>query len=227
MTTCDEIRTDLGAHALGALEPEEAKRVEAHLEGCERCLAELTDLSLAADQLRTPAALDLAEENDGPSPPDLGLSRVAAARAKERGRLNRLRAGAIGSGAAFLLALALAAYLGARPVDPLPPSGAPRALRAAPGTPASATVTLSPRRWGTQVDLIAKRLPRLPPSGYYEVWALRRDGTRVPAGTLRPTTPGGQARVRLAAATAKPGITRVAVTQEGDGASIPVLTSDP
>lgn len=42
---------ELSAYALGALSPEEAARVEAHLHGCHGCRAELADLRRATDEL--------------------------------------------------------------------------------------------------------------------------------------------------------------------------------
>ncbi|PZG11991.1 anti-sigma factor family protein [Nonomuraea aridisoli] len=44
MMTCEEVRIALGAHALGALDPEEAEEVDLHLATCEACGAELLDL---------------------------------------------------------------------------------------------------------------------------------------------------------------------------------------
>ncbi|GGO29213.1 hypothetical protein GCM10010116_58510 [Microbispora rosea subsp. aerata] len=43
--TCEEVRISLGAHVLGALDAEETAEVEAHLEGCAACRAELAELS--------------------------------------------------------------------------------------------------------------------------------------------------------------------------------------
>lgn len=54
-------------------------------------------------------------------------------------------------------------------------------------------------------------------------WLARPDGSRVAAGTFRPTAAGGSARVRLAAAVALAGVARVGVTREGSGPGVPVL----
>ncbi|GIH65438.1 anti-sigma factor family protein [Microbispora siamensis] len=43
--TCEEVRISLGAYVLGALDAEETAEVEAHLETCAACRAELTELS--------------------------------------------------------------------------------------------------------------------------------------------------------------------------------------
>ncbi|WP_262379343.1 anti-sigma factor family protein [Nonomuraea sp. PA05] len=42
--TCEEVRISLGAHALGALEPEEELEIDHHLATCEACGAELMEL---------------------------------------------------------------------------------------------------------------------------------------------------------------------------------------
>lgn len=43
--TCEEVRISLGAYVLGALDAEETAEVEAHLETCAACRAELAELS--------------------------------------------------------------------------------------------------------------------------------------------------------------------------------------
>ncbi|WP_182902970.1 anti-sigma factor [Microbispora sp. H10830] len=43
--TCEEVRISLGAYVLGALDGEETAEVEAHLETCAACRAELSELS--------------------------------------------------------------------------------------------------------------------------------------------------------------------------------------
>ncbi|MCF6468877.1 zf-HC2 domain-containing protein [Nonomuraea sp. MG754425] len=43
--TCEEVRISLGAHALGALEPDEAEEIDTHLATCEVCGAELLELA--------------------------------------------------------------------------------------------------------------------------------------------------------------------------------------
>jgi anti-sigma factor RsiW len=60
----DELRDDLAAYALGALEEPEAERLRAHLEGCEECRRRLRWLEPAVDilprtveQLEPPARL--------------------------------------------------------------------------------------------------------------------------------------------------------------------------
>lgn len=227
MTSCDEIRIELGAYALGALELPDVESVEAHLAGCQRCRAELDGISLASDLMRSPGLHELARTSDDDvQSSEHALAGVAAARAAERRHLRRLTAGIVGTGAALLVTVGVAATLGGRPVDSFAPTGVATALRAAPGVEAAAQVELSPRPWGTQVDLIAEHLPDLSPGAYYEVWLVRPDGSRVAAGTFRPTAVGGKARVRLASALGPTQVVRVGVTREGPGGSAQILGSN-
>ncbi|HKF76651.1 MAG TPA: anti-sigma factor [Candidatus Dormibacteraeota bacterium] len=53
-----ELREQLGAYALGALDPEDAEAVAAHVATCQECRAELADLRRVADGL--PTALEAA-----------------------------------------------------------------------------------------------------------------------------------------------------------------------
>ncbi|MGN9841548.1 zf-HC2 domain-containing protein [Nonomuraea sp. H19] len=98
MMTCEEVRLSLGAHALGALDPDEALEIDNHLATCEVCGAELLELDGVA------AFLGKVSERDVQlvaSPPRQVLDRLLNARAK-RSRRGRL----------LLVAAASAAVLG-------------------------------------------------------------------------------------------------------------------
>jgi predicted anti-sigma-YlaC factor YlaD len=224
VTSCRDIRTELGAYALGVLDPAAVNAVERHLTGCARCRAELAELSLAAgllqgDAVRSVAAAASAE----PPPADQALAAVAEARQRERRSLRRARRAALGGGAAFVVVALLAGGLALRPVDRFAPDGSVVALAPVEATTAEASVTLTSRPWGTQVDLVARAMPPLRQGAHYEVWLVRPDGSRVPAGSFRPTAAGGRARVRLAAAVALADVARIGVTREGDGPGVTVL----
>jgi len=225
VTDCDEIRTALGGYALDALEPEETRTVAEHLANCESCRNELEQLSFASALLRTPQARTLAAEPEAEPATEAALAAIAQARGHERRRLRRLGIGTLAASTAFLVALGAAATLATRPVDSFPPGGVATPLRPAAGIAAAGSVQLSSRPWGTQVDLVTSRMPALPAGTYYELWLVRADGSRVAAGTFRPTTPGGRARVRLAAALPLREIARIGVTRHGRGDGIPILSS--
>ncbi|NUW38177.1 zf-HC2 domain-containing protein [Nonomuraea sp. SMC257] len=106
--TCEEVRISLGAHALGALEPDEALEIDAHLATCEVCGAELVELEGVS------AFLDKVSERDVQlvtSPPRQVLDRLLNARARRhrRGRMLMLvaaSAAAIVAGGAVWTAVA-------------------------------------------------------------------------------------------------------------------------
>ncbi|GII34686.1 anti-sigma factor family protein [Planotetraspora mira] len=75
MTCDDEVRMSLGVYILGALEDDEIAEVEAHLDGCPECRAELAELS------GLPRALALVSEDDirhAEGPPRAVLDRLVA-----------------------------------------------------------------------------------------------------------------------------------------------------
>jgi hypothetical protein len=84
--TCEEVRLALGAHALGALDPEEAEEIDTHLATCEACGAELLDLEGVAGFLGKVSEADVALVA---SPPRRVLDRLLQDRARRhrRGRL--------------------------------------------------------------------------------------------------------------------------------------------
>ncbi|WP_433437066.1 anti-sigma factor family protein [Nonomuraea sp. CA-141351] len=86
MMTCEEVRLALGAHALGALDPEEALEIDQHLATCEECGAELLDLESVASFLGKVSERDVELVA---SPPRQVLDRLLNDRAKRtrRGRL--------------------------------------------------------------------------------------------------------------------------------------------
>ena len=63
LQTCDDLRPLLGGYVLGALEPDEAEAVRAHLPGCAACSAEHASLA------GLPALLDLATPLAAPDEP--------------------------------------------------------------------------------------------------------------------------------------------------------------
>ncbi|WP_336208750.1 anti-sigma factor family protein [Nonomuraea sp. LPB2021202275-12-8] len=84
--TCEEVRLALGAHALGALEPDEAEEIDTHLATCEACGAELLELEGVAGFLGKVSERDVALVA---SPPRQVLDRLLNDRARRhrRGRL--------------------------------------------------------------------------------------------------------------------------------------------
>ncbi|WP_250907107.1 zf-HC2 domain-containing protein [Nonomuraea sp. NEAU-A123] len=81
--TCEEVRLSLGAHALGALEPEEAMEIDVHLATCEVCGGELLDMEGVASFLGKVSERDVELVA---SPPRQVLDRLLNARARRRRR---------------------------------------------------------------------------------------------------------------------------------------------
>jgi anti-sigma factor RsiW len=109
--TCRALEPLLSLHASGALEPEEAARLDAHLEGCPACRAELAAARelLGLVQLPAPAAAETLLLADLPSR-TLGELRR---RERRRGLGRRLLVGGAVA-AAILLALTAPAFLRTR-----------------------------------------------------------------------------------------------------------------
>lgn len=101
--TCEEVRLALGAHALGALEPDEAEEIDTHLATCEACGAELLDLEGVAGFLGKVSEADVALVA---SPPRQVLDRLLLDRL-QRDRARRHRRGrlliAVAASAAVLV----------------------------------------------------------------------------------------------------------------------------
>lgn len=89
MTTCEEVRLALGAHALGALDPQEAEEIDLHLATCEECGGELEELAGVAGFLGKVSERDVELVA---SPPRRVLERLLTDRARRRRRGRALMA---------------------------------------------------------------------------------------------------------------------------------------
>jgi hypothetical protein len=184
--SCREWRESLGARALGRLPEEERPALEAHLEGCAACRAELESL---AGVSRLLALADPEHFDSAPAPPRSLADRVVATIRSERRsrRRRRLRAGLVLSAATAAVAVAALALLvlpGGEGSD-VPeqhvtfgsvPGGAP--------IPAGMEIaaTLEPHAYGTEIHMYVKGAP----SGTLcRVFLRGAGGARMPAGTFR------------------------------------------
>lgn len=180
---CREWRELLGAHALGQLRGDERAALEAHLEGCARCRAELASLAPVAKML--PYADPVHFESAPQPPPELG-TRIAATIAAERQRLQQRRrrrtfAGfALGGATAALAAAALAIFV----LGGNGGSGNPEQQVKFTAVPKGVTIdaTLEPHAYGTEVHMYVHGIP----SGTLCRVSLRGPhGVSYPAGTFR------------------------------------------
>jgi hypothetical protein len=181
MTTerCREWRESLGAYALGQLPEEESAALEAHLEGCVECRAELASLSGVAQLL--PLA-DPEHFASAPAPPPGLADRIAATiRAEKRStRRRHLRLGFAFSGAtAAVAAAALAIFVlpggsTATPEQHVAFANLPPGLHIA--------ATLEPHAYGTEIHMYVKGAP----SGTLcRVFVRGPGGRRQSAGSFR------------------------------------------
>ena len=150
---CAEARISLGAYVLGALDPGERARVEAHLAGCADCREELASLAALPGLLGRVSRAEV-EAVPAPPPADL-LDRLLVAAARERrhdGRVRRLTSVA----AAVVVVAAAGAVIGvsqAGHVGVPEMAGASRTFVATdPVTHVTATLKEVQKGWGALVQ---------------------------------------------------------------------------
>lgn len=175
---CRERRESLGAYALDQLPPEERAGLEAHLEGCPNCRAELEQLSAL---VRPMSLADPARFESAPALPAALGARVAASIAKERlsRRRRRLRfglafGGAAAAVAAVLVLLVLPGEEAAGPEQHVTFAQLPKGVKI--------SAKLIPNAFGTEIHMYVKGVS----SGTLcRVYLRREDGTELSAGTFR------------------------------------------
>jgi anti-sigma factor RsiW len=175
-----ELRELLGSFALGHLDPPDRNRVQAHLDGCAACRAELAEIAPLGQRL---AAVDPDALDETPTPPP-GLGAAVVARiAEEEGSVGSLRRRAVRRRVALGAAVAGVAAAGAvagwvaRPVpDPLPLE--PVTVQAV-ASDVEATADLVPHTWGVEVRLTGTGFDA---GEVYRVAVTADDGREVPAG---------------------------------------------
>lgn len=177
---CREWRLSLGAHALGQLAEDERVALEAHLEGCAECRAELESLASVA---RLMPLADPERFGSAPAPPPALADRVAATiraeRRAQKRRRRRLRMSLGGAGVAVAAAAAALAIF-------VLPGGeqAPRQHVAFASLPAGMKIeaTLEPHAYGTEIRMYVQGVR----SGTLcRVFLRGPGGARLPAGSFR------------------------------------------
>jgi Putative zinc-finger len=177
---CREWRESLGAYALGQLSADERAGLEAHLEGCPECRAELDSLTSVAKLL--PLA-DPKRLGTVPSLPrglgDRVMATIAGER-RSRRRRRRLRGGLALSGATAVVAAAvLAIFVLGGEGEEAPSTHV--SFRSLPGK-LEIGARLEPRPFGTEVHVYVKGVR----SGELcRVFLRAEDGSRMPAGSFR------------------------------------------
>ena len=168
--------------AMGRLEPAEQAALDAHVDQCDACRSELRELITVA---RAFAHADPDRVRSAERPrPELRREVLARAATERAARLHRRRLGLAAAAAALVIVASLLVWAmsrtGETPAQQVELGPAPGVV-----TDARATAILEPQQWGTQIHL---ELAGLEPGTAYEVWLLRFDDSRVPAGTFVATT---------------------------------------
>lgn len=183
------LREALGAYALGHLDPAERTAVEAHLDGCPGCRAELAEIAPVVGPL---GGIDPTHLEDVPPapPPWLGDRIVQRVRAEQPvpARRSRVRAVAAAAAVAAVLAGGGGYVWGSVAAAPDVPREPVAVQAAAAGLNASATVV--PHTWGVEITLVADGFR---PGAVYRVVVVDDDGRRVGAGEFIGT---GEAEMR-------------------------------
>jgi Putative zinc-finger len=181
---CRDWRVSLGAYALGHLDGEERAGLEAHLEGCPECRAELASLGSVASLL--PHADPVHFDNPPEPSPELGRRIFAGIEAHtKREHRRRLRHrwsfgfGATGLAAATAAVLALVVFAGGAG-----PARAPQQQVAFADLPPGVDIgaMLEPHAFGTEIHVYVSGVR----SGTLcKVFLRGDDGVRYSAGSFR------------------------------------------
>jgi Putative zinc-finger len=175
---CREWRESLGAYALGRPPDGERAGLEAHLDGCPGCRAELEALASVAKLM--PLA-DPDRFGTAPVPPPALADRVAAAIGAERRgeRRRRTRLGLALSGAAAAVAVVLAIFVLSDGGEG-PPERHVSFQSLPPGMRIGAT--LEPHAFGTEIHVYVKGVRS---GALCRVFLRDPDGARMQAGSFR------------------------------------------
>jgi anti-sigma factor RsiW len=173
--TCQDAAPALGAYVLGALEPDEARRVEEHVRDCPACAAELTEFESLPPLLDRVSLQDLEAEPVTPSP-DLfeRVSAAAAASAVPDRSIARNRRWLVAAAAVLVLGTGAGVTWGVT-VSAV----AERAHSAVAGS-VHMTVTADPQPAGTVLDV---SVAGVAPGEQCRLVVIGRNGARSEAGT--------------------------------------------
>jgi hypothetical protein len=198
-------RAQLGAYALGALDPAEARVVQGHLAGCLDCQREVSELMTirrALDQVPPEAFVD-----GPPADGDLLLQRTLRQVRAETPEPRRSRTGLVVAAAAVAVAVALGGgvLLGRQTAPtqqaaPPPttatstPSNASLASATDPSTGTTMDVALEPKKGWVWVHAQITGLPENEPC---ELVVVTRDGKEILAGSWLVSADGAKNGTRL------------------------------
>jgi anti-sigma-K factor RskA len=183
MADPDVAHADVAGWVLGALDPEESERFEAHLETCDECRKEVADLGPAAQMLK--AVLPDVELATGPGPPaDLQartMTRIEQASRKSRWRRGNVRV--LAAAAAAVVAVA-AAGIGFTLAQAAPALADTISLHHEAGQTGSGQAVMRQTADGWSIQMSVSHLQRLPSGQYYECLWVGPGNQMISAGTF-------------------------------------------
>lgn len=171
------LRELLGAFVLGQLDDNEKLALQAHLDGCAECRAELAEIAPLVDMMRGADPDRVTAPAEPPAELAERIGESIRTSRRQRDRKTLVRRGAAG----LLVAAALvgAFFLGTTR-DPAAPPVVPLAVHLT-ATGVQADAGLVKHTWGTELKLKATGLQD---GGSYTVTFFRADGSTVPGGTF-------------------------------------------
>ena len=185
---CADARICLGAYVLGALEPAERGRVDAHLAECDSCRDELASFAALPGLLSRATIADVELVPDGPRPELLQRLLTAVAAGRRRGRrarwLSAVAAGVIVVSAGTVAGVAVTSTHDATPAAAATFTGTN------PEHNVTASVAEWPKAWGAALEVHVTGAV----SGSYvdkcQLVAVAADGTKDVAGSWTVTPSG-------------------------------------
>lgn len=204
----DELSVLLGGYVLGGLDDADHAAFARHLRDCRECQRQAAQLS------GIPRLLDLADP-DAPSEDIADSSGGGELTVLRRHRGERRRRRLTAAVAAGVAALALAGggvLVGRATARPAQPPQTALVATPLDGSSAQVRLALTAKAWGTQLELVGTALPT---SGSMALWVVDDLGRAAQVATWS-ATPGGQATLTAACATATHRIAAVQV-RTGEG----------
>lgn len=171
MSEHPEVRDLLGPYIMGALDPEDEREVEEHLDECASCREEARDLRLAHERLEY-----LANATE-PPPQELKSRVLIGMPRRETRRVPLVAAAAVLCALTVLGVLYSTGFFGTDEVA----SATLESTDLAPG--AGGELRVREDNPNAQAELEVWGLPRPGPNEYYELW-FGEEGGRVSAGTF-------------------------------------------
>lgn len=192
-STCDRVREDLGAYALGRLEPAQDQWVRDHLAQCPDCEAGYAEIAGVVPLLSTVSIDQLSVPEQVPAGVEETIRRARAERAAAR----RRRLVALAAAVVLIVGVGVGSWAVTRAQQPDTAAGGgytqlvadPVSWDAVNETnEVSARVTMNPVAWGTRVDVELEGIKR---GSICHLVIVDADGEEWSAGSWRASYGGG------------------------------------